>query len=273
VVILLNILSSVKRFSLIVILLIISAVGTLLLFDLFIQTPINLPNFIDQSIRVIVIVGFWLIILTVIRRSKKVLTHTFGDQPTTMIQIFLGSIAVLVMVFALLNELGVSPNSLLVGAGIASITIGLIISTFVGGVLSGALVFATQKFKVGDSVMVNNIPGKIIALTALATRVRTDFGQITIPNGAIASGAFVITILHPYEISSQSRLPYSKGDRVVTTYMQGEGSVKEITSLHTVILLDSGKELTLQNNSILSGSVAVAKITQRLGHDENLEVR
>jgi small-conductance mechanosensitive channel len=143
---------------LIVILLIIFGAGTLYIYDIFIQTPINLPDFLDESIRIIVIVGFWLAIMTIIHRSKIVIVHHFGDQPATIIQIFFGSIAVLVMVFALLHVLGVSPESLFAGAGIASITLGLIISTFVGSVLSGALVFVTHRFKVGDNVMVNSVP-------------------------------------------------------------------------------------------------------------------
>jgi hypothetical protein len=90
-------------------------------------------------------------------------------------------------------------------------------------------------------------------------------GQISIPNSAIASGAVIITTVHKYETESklQSRLPYSAGDRVITTFMNEQGLVKQLTPLHTTILLDSGKELTLLNNSILSGAVAVAKITQK----------
>ena len=52
------------------------------------------------------------------------------------------------------------------------------------------------------------------------------------------------------------------GDRVITSYMNEQGTVKEITPLHTVIQLDSGKEITFLNNSILSGAVVIAKITQ-----------
>ena len=61
--------------------------------------------------------------------------------------------------FAVLGALDVSPQSLLTGAGFASITIGLIISTFVGSLLAGALVFTTHKLRVGDTVIVNNVPG------------------------------------------------------------------------------------------------------------------
>jgi len=102
------------------------------------------------------------------------------------------------MIFAVLNAVGVSPQALLTGAGFASITIGLVVSTFVGGILAGALVFATHKLRVGDSVVVNNVPSTVLELTALVTRIRTDTGIMTIPNSAISSGAIVITKLQKY---------------------------------------------------------------------------
>jgi len=174
----------------------------------------------------------------------------------------LEAVAILVMSFGVLHTLGVSPESLLAGAGIVTITIGLIISTFVSGILSGALVFSTHSFRVGDDVLINNIPGRIVDMTALVTKIRTDVGQMSIPNSAIASGAVIMVAIHKHEAKSLSRLPYVTGDRVVSTYMNEEGVVKEVTPLHTVIALDSGKELTFLNNSVLSGAVAIARITQ-----------
>jgi hypothetical protein len=44
--------------------------------------------------------------------------------------------------------------------------------------------------------------------------------------------------------------------------MNEQGIVKEVTLLQTVVLLDSGKEITFLNNIVLSGSVSIAKITQ-----------
>jgi small-conductance mechanosensitive channel len=256
-----NAVNSVKKFVIVLALLVVLAAGTLLLYSLFIQAPINLPTVTDESIRIALIVGFWLTILFVIRRAKPVMATHFGDQPATIVQIFIGGIAVLVMVFAVLHVLGVSAESLLTGAGIASLTVGLIVSTFVGNTLAGALVFATHRLRVGDNVMFTGVPGTIVDMSALVTRVRTDVGHVTVPNSAIASGAVIITKIHAHAAGSLSRLPYAQGDRVVTTYIQGEGTVREISSLYTRILLDSGKELTLLNNSVLVGSVAVAKVT------------
>jgi hypothetical protein len=44
--------------------------------------------------------------------------------------------------------------------------------------------------------------------------------------------------------------------------MNEQGTVKELTPYHTVVQLDSGKEITFLNNSILTGAVPIAKITQ-----------
>ena len=253
---------SFKRFAIFLTFLVILGFSTIYIYDLFIAATINLPSFLIQAFRIIIILGFWLTIILLLRHAKPFMTTRIGNQAATVLQFSLGVIAVIVMSFGVLHTLGVSPEALLTGAGIVSITMGLIISTFVGGILAGALVFTTHRFKVGDTVLVNNIPGKVTDITALVTIIRTDIGQMSIPNSAIASGAVIITAVHKYEAKSESRLPYSIGDRVVTTYMHEEGMVKELTPLRTTILLDSGKELTFLNNSILSGAVAIAKITQ-----------
>jgi small-conductance mechanosensitive channel len=253
---------SFKRFAIFLAFLIILGFSTIYLYDLFIAATINLPIFLTQAFRIILILGFWLTTILFLRQAKPFMTKRIGNQAATVLQFSIGAISVLVMSFGVMHTLGVSPEALLTGAGIASITIGLVISTFVGGILAGALVFTTHRFKVGDSVIVNNIPGKVMDITALVTIIRTDVGQMSIPNSAIASGAVIITAIHKYEAKSESRLPYAIGDRVVTSYMNEEGIVKELTPLHTTILLDSGKELMFLNNSILSGTVAIAKITQ-----------
>jgi len=253
---------SFKKFSIFLTFLVILGISTIYIYDLFIAATINLPSFLTQAFRIIIILGFWLTIILLLRQAKPFMTKRIGNQAATVLQFSMGAIAVIVMSFGVLHTLGVSPETLLTGAGIISITMGLVISTFVGGILAGALVFTTHRFKVGDTVLVNNIPGKVTDITALVTIIRTDVGQISIPNSAIASGVVIITAVHKYEAKSESRLPYSIGDRVVTTYRNEEGTVKELTPLHTIILLDSGKELTFLNNSILSGTVAIAKVTQ-----------
>jgi small-conductance mechanosensitive channel len=258
-----NVSHSLKRLIVFLTAIVILSISTIYVFDLFIAAPINLPTFTAQAFRITIILVFWLTAIIILRRLKPLITPRIGNQAATILQYVVLAIAILVMTFGILNTLGVSPTELLTGAGIISITAGLVISTFVGSLLSGFLVFTTYQFKEGDDVMVNSIPGKVTEMTALVMRIQTDMGQVTIPNSAIASGGIIVTAVRKYaEPLKEGRLHYAVGDRVMTSYLNEEGTVKEVTLYQTVMLLDSGKEITFLNNSVLSGSVAVAKITQ-----------
>ncbi len=142
-----NVVNSMKRLFTVFAILIGVATITVLLFEVFV-TPVAEYVIISQIIGIFIIVAFWTTILLFIRRSKNLMERLIGEQAASILQALMAGIAVLIMVFAVLATLGVSPQSLLTGAGFASITIGLIVSTFVGGLLGGALVFTTHKLRV-----------------------------------------------------------------------------------------------------------------------------
>lgn len=255
--------SSVKRFALVLALLIVVAFALVFSFDQLIAAPIRLTTLIAQTVRTSIVVAFGLIIIFFIRRSKSLLSKYVGVHLAAIFQFFMILVVGIVTALASLDIFQVSPTTLLVGGGIASIVIGLVISTFVGNILAGTLVLMTHPFSVGDTVLVNNVPGNVEEITAMVTRIRNDLGgQMVIPNTAIVQGGVIVTTFPASEAIVRHRLPYSLGDRVYTTYMNQEGVVKELTSFYTRILLDSGKELTFLNSSVLTGSVAVAKISQ-----------
>ncbi len=236
-------------------------VASLFIFHQFIAAPISLSRLFEQAIEIIISITFWLVALAIIRRFKSVMAQRMGNQAATIIQYVLLVVAFLFVMFGILNILQVSASELLTGAGIISITIGLIISTFVGSLLSGFLVFTNYQFKIGETVIFNNIPGKITAMTALVMRIQTDVGQVTIPNSAIASGGVIITAVHKYPDLKEGRLHYTIGDRVITSFRNEEGTIKEISALNTTVQLDSGMQITFLNNSVLTGATAIAKIT------------
>jgi len=257
-----GILSSLKKLAAFMLFIVVLAGSTIFFFELFVAGPSNLPMFFGRLVKISLVFIFTLAGLFFLRRIKALLTPRIGLQLATLLQFLSMGIAILIMAFIILGYFNVSLTTLLTSAGIITITVGLIISTFVGGILSGALVFTTHQLKIGEDVMVNNVPGRVIDMTALVMRIRTDVGQITIPNSAVASGAVIITSVRKPEPGFESRLPYSVGDRVVTLYKNETGTVKEITAFHTTILLDSGNEIVFLNNSVLSGIVGIAKITK-----------
>ncbi len=258
-----SVIPSLRRLIFYLVVTLVLTVAVLYLFNQFIEPqPISFSQIFGEAVNIIIIIGFALAAVGIILRFRRFIAQRMGTQVSTILYYVMILIALLFAAFGILETIGVRSTDLLTGAGIISITAGLVISTFVGSLLSGFLVFANYRFKVGDSVMVNNIPGKVIEMSALVMRIQTDVGHVTIPNSAIASGGVIITAVHENEFLKEGRLHYVVGDRVVTSFMNEQGAIKEITPLNTVILLDSGKEITFLNNSILSGGVVIAKITQ-----------
>ena len=257
-----RVIPSLQRLFFYLIITLILTIGVLYVFHQFIAQPISLSKLLEQAINVIIGIMAWSAAIVIIRRFRPYVAQRMGNQASTILLYVMLTIATLILMFFLLSIVNVSATELLTGAGIISITAGLVISTFVGSLLSGFLVFTNYKYRVGDSVMINNIPGKVTEMSALVMRIRTDVGQITIPNSAIASGGVIITIIRDSEILKETRLHYKLGDRVISPYQSEQGIIKQITPYYTVIQLDSGKEITYLNNSILSGTIVIAKITQ-----------
>ena len=267
-----NRIASLRRLVLYLIVTLVLTIVTLYVFHQFIAEPISLSKLFQQAFDIIISLTFWFAAVAIIRRFKPLMTQRVGSQAATIMQYILLAIAILVITFVVLSIIQVSATTLLASAGIISITAGLVISTFVGSLLSGFLVFTNYKFEVGNDVIVNNVPGKITEMTALIMRIHTDVGQITIPNSAIASGGVIVTAIGTYE-SKESRFHYKIGDRVATPFMNEQGTIKEITPYHTVINLDSGKELTYLNNNIVSGAVVIAKVTSAPSQTEKKTVQ
>jgi small-conductance mechanosensitive channel len=255
--------SSLKRFALIIALLTVMAFGLVFVYDqLFAAKAVDWTTLIIPIGETLIAVSFGLIVIFFIRHYKSLLSRYVGFHLATIFQFFMILVVCIVVAFASLDIFQVAPTTLLVGGGIASIVIGLVISTFVGNILAGTLVLMTRPFSVGDTVVVNNVPGKVEEITAMVTRVRNDIGGlVVIPNTAIMQGGVIVTTFPGSEETVRRRLPYSQGDRVYTTYLNQEGIVSELTPFYTKIRLDSGRELTFLNSSVLSGSVAVAKIS------------
>ena len=204
-----RVIPSVQRLVFYLLITLILTIGILYVFHWFIAQPISLSKLFEQAVDVIIGILAWSAAIVIIRRFRPYVTQRMGDQASTIVQYVMLTIATLIFIFLILSIVDVSATELLTGAGIISITAGLVISTFVGSLLSGFLVFTNYKYRVGDSVMVNNIPGKVTEMSALIMRIQTDVGQITIPNSAIASGGVIITAIHKYERLTEGKIHLS----------------------------------------------------------------
>jgi small-conductance mechanosensitive channel len=259
--------SSFKRFVFALIALVVLTLVSVYLFDQLIAEQVGLTGLFHQTGNALIVVVFGSVTILFIRRSRRLLSRHVGVHPATVFQFFMILAVSIVMIFAFLHIFQVSPSNLLISGGIVSIVVGLVISTFVGNILAGTLVLMTHPFKVGDTVLVNNIPGRVEEITAMATKVKNDIGgRIVIPNTAIMQGGVIVTSFSGHETEAMGRLPYAQGDRIYTTYLNQEGIVTELTPFYTRILSDSGRELTFLNTSVLTGNVAVARVCEKRGN-------
>ena len=259
-----NFVNSFKRFIFVQLIIVILTFFCVYLFDQLITGQTGLNDVVHQVGRILIVIVFGLVAILVIRSSKPLLSKHVGGSTAMVFQFLMIAITIIVMIFTFLHILHVEPSTLLISGGIVSIVFGLIISSSVGDLIAGTFVLMTHPYKVGDMVLINNIPCKVEKITSLVTSVKNDFGgRITIPNIAIRQGSVIVTSFDESKADVVNRLPYAKGDRIYTTYLNQEGVVTDITPFLTRILLDSEKELTFLNTSVLTGTVAVARIRDK----------
>lgn len=261
---------SIKRAMVVFLLLAPLTLVSVFLFDELVAPTIPTNIIFLQTSRVLIVLMTTAIAVFIVRRTKKFFSGRLGIQSANFFEFVTIAILITIAVFSLLHVFNVDTNTLLISGGIISLTVGLVISTFVGDTLAGMLVLLLRMYRVGDTVLVNNIPSTVEEMGAFVTRFRNDAGGIvSIPNVAISQGGVVITRFSDLGGGSWNRLPYVVGDRVYTTYLNAEGVVVVLDSIHTQIKLDSGMELSFLNNSVLSGSIAVAKV----GESSNKEIK
>ena len=88
--------------------------------------------------------------------------------------------------YAILSLIGVPVGTLIAGAGILSIAVGLGAQSFVSDVVNGFFILLEQQFDVGDEVELNNIHGKVVGIGMRTTRVLSSDGTVNfIPNRTI----------------------------------------------------------------------------------------
>ena len=88
--------------------------------------------------------------------------------------------------YAILSLIGVPIGTLIAGAGILSIAVGLGAQSFVSDVVNGFFILLEQQFDVGDEVDLNKIHGKVVGIGMRTTRVLSSDGTVNfIPNRTI----------------------------------------------------------------------------------------
>lgn len=106
----------------------------------------------------------------------------------------------------ILSILGIPVSSLLAGAGIAGITVGLGAQGFLSDVVNGFFILLENQFEVGDSVTIGTISGTIVSVGIRTTQIKGSDGSLNfLPNRSIT----IVTNKSRGNMRAQIDLPLS----------------------------------------------------------------
>lgn len=159
----------------------------------------------DQIISKIIVIILTLLALSVLfwilnKLGRKLLNHAFDryqskgnfspNRIKTIRSLMTNLFTYLLLFFylyAILSTLGVPVGTLIAGAGILSLAIGLGAQGFVNDLVTGIFILIEQQFDVGDVVTIGAITGTISAIGLRTTQVRSVDGTLNfIPNRNIS---------------------------------------------------------------------------------------
>ena len=96
--------------------------------------------------------------------------------------------AFLVLVFLILNALGVNTTELLAGLGILGLILGLGVTSLIEDIVAGIFIIAERLFDVGDIIVLDGFRGTVVSIGIRSTKI-ADVGNdvLTVRNSSIGS--------------------------------------------------------------------------------------
>ncbi|MFP7773613.1 mechanosensitive ion channel family protein [Ligilactobacillus sp. LYQ112] len=105
----------------------------------------------------------------------------------TLLQNIFHYVILFFYVYAILSVLGIPVGTLIAGAGIVSVALGLGAKGLVSDIITGLFILIEQQYAVGDTVKIGAITGKVKAVGLRTTQIQASDGTLSfIPNRNIS---------------------------------------------------------------------------------------
>ncbi|WP_125678545.1 mechanosensitive ion channel family protein [Companilactobacillus keshanensis] len=115
--------------------------------------------------------------------SKNPIPQNKMDTIYTIVLNIFRYILLFFWIYALLSAIGIPVGTLIAGAGIFSLAIGLGAQGFVSDMVNGFFILLEQQISVGDTIQVNNIEGVVTYVGIRTTQIKSVDGTLNfIPN-------------------------------------------------------------------------------------------
>jgi small conductance mechanosensitive channel len=152
---------------------------------------------VDIGIRLLLVLLIYIVGRWLARLSQRILEKMLRTREVDEVLVdFLGSVVniavTVVAVIAALDQLGISPASLLAVVGAASLAIGLALKDSLSNFASGVMLVMFRPFTKGDFVDAGGESGTVVEVFLNSTRMLTpDNKLIMVPNSQIWNGSIV----------------------------------------------------------------------------------
>jgi len=142
---------------------------------------------------IIFVLAFFIISLTNIIISRwgqnlKIRKSKVDEQIVVLTKKVVNLIIFLIVLMIILRIWGIQIGPLLASLGIAGVAIAFALQNTLGNVFGGVSMIIDKTIRVGDTVKVGELVGKVIDVGIRSTRIKTfDNEEIIIPNGKLSS--------------------------------------------------------------------------------------
>lgn len=154
---------------------------------------------------IILVVGFFFVRLIAFL-VRRLFTHNISDQSRMILNKAIMYSGGVLVIIAVLSDLGVKLSALLGAAGVVGIAVGIASQTSLGNIISGLFLVSEKTFEIGDVVTVGSKTGIVYSIDLLSIKLRTfDNLLIRIPNQTIISS----------ELTNITRFPIRRMDFTV----------------------------------------------------------
>lgn len=110
-----------------------------------------------------------------------------GKTLFTLSKNILNYTLLLLFLFSILSIFDISVGSLLAGAGIVGLAIGLGAKGFIEDIITGFLIMMERQIDVGDIVIINDIKGMVVAVGLRTIQIKSENGTLNfLPNRSIS---------------------------------------------------------------------------------------
>ncbi|AZP05517.1 mechanosensitive ion channel family protein [Jeotgalibaca ciconiae] len=147
---------------------------------------INWSGIVSQVITKSIYIFFVLLVFTVINRLvkyflKKTFTtqskkaHVSMNRRNTIYKMVDNAVSYTIaffLIYSILSIIGIPVSTLLAGAGIAGIAIGLGAQSFISDIVNGFFILLENQFDVGDSVTIGDFSGTVVSIGLRSTQLK-----------------------------------------------------------------------------------------------------